>query len=235
MMRAIFAALMLLCCAQTGHAEEYCPNTEVDRGFREGLPVKDEPEIISGAIPLFEGGVITCHISPDYGNVRQNRRYRVETGALNGIKYRIYYTDGSGTIQGDPAATLDTIKDLQLTNWSARCEIDGMDDERWCALTKKDLMIGIWKDGSTFVNVGHDHFPSSQIAIRIDKNAPFTANETSGFSGKQVSGILSSFRSGEKALTRYREWPYETNIDVTIDLYGFNEAWDVLTRVYEAR
>ncbi|WP_162887109.1 hypothetical protein [Pseudomonas syringae] len=216
-------------------ADVSCPNTKYDSGYRKQLPIADKQEIISRNSPLFEGGVITCRVGWDYRNTSQNERLRIETGSVNNIKYRFYYTDGSGSIQGDSRSTLDTIKDLNLVNWDTACKTDGMDDKRWCYISKKDLTIGIWKDGSTFISIGHDHFPSSQIAIRIDQSPPLTAPEKTGFDSKQVGEILSSLKKGQKVLTRYQEWPYERNKDVTIDLYGFNEAWTIINKIYQSK
>lgn len=96
-------------------ADINCPNNEYESGYKKQLPVVDRQELINRSTPLFEGGKITCRIGLDYRNPSQNERLRVETGEFNKVKYRFYYTDGSGSIQGDARSTLDTIKDLSLT------------------------------------------------------------------------------------------------------------------------
>lgn len=72
---------------------------------------------------------------------------RIETGTYEGVKYRIYFSDGSGTIQGLPTNTLDYVGDKYGTNWSTQCRFDEM-DTHWCSLNREDLQIGILKDGT---------------------------------------------------------------------------------------
>ena len=213
-------------------ADSDCPNTSYDSGYKKQLPVVGRDELIKTSTPLFANGKITCVIGLNYRKMSENEKLRIETGSFKDIKYRIYYTDGSGSVQGDKNSTLDTIKDLHVTNWSTGCKVDGMEDKHWCYIQKKDLMVGIWKDGKSFISIGSEHFPNSNIAIRIDQQTPNSASAESGFNRKQTTQIIEQLKSGSKALTRYQEWPYEQNKDQTIDLYGFAEAWEIINTVY---
>ncbi|WP_052906163.1 hypothetical protein [Pseudomonas fluorescens] len=226
--------LFFMMLGQHASADVVCPKTEYDSGYQKKLPIVDVDELIKRNVPLFDGGQIKCGVGMNYKNLSTNERLRTETGVYKGIKYRIYYSDGSGTIQGDKKSTLDTIKDLHVTNWSTRCKKDGMDDTHWCAISKDSVSIGIWKNGSHFISVGNDHFPSSNITLRVDQNAPISATAESGYTDKQVEMLIAQLKSGKSVLSRYQEWPYETNKDKAIDLFGFSEAWEMLNVIYNA-
>lgn len=231
MMCAVGVAIASMAFSPLSNADADCPKTEYESGFNKKLPIVRGDELITSNSPLFPKGNVTCRIGLNYRKMSENESLRIETGALNNIKYRIYYQDGSGSIQGDRSSTLDTIKDLQLTNWSTGCKVDGMEDTHWCYITKKDLTVGVWKDGRNFVSIGHDHFPKSNMAIRIGQNKPISALAESGFTNVQVKEIIEALRNGDEALTRYQEWPYEKNKDLKIDLYGFKEAWEIINVV----
>lgn len=182
---------------------------------------------------LVEGGAISCRVDSSFSNPKAYELSRVESGVYEGILYRIHYVDGSGTIQGDPSSTLDFIKDLRLKNWGVKCYVDQIEDSKWCSLSKEDLTVGVWKDGSAFVHIGSSHYPRSSITVRTDKKQPISANESTGFSGSQARQIINELKSGEAAVTRYQEWPYQSNLDKKVDLFGFDEAWSLLNIVYQ--
>src|SRR5690606_11704046 len=100
---------------------------------------------------VLPGGKIHCDVGLDYGSMKNNVSIRIETGEYQGLKYRIYHTDGSGSIQGLPGNTLDILGDQYGTNWSTRCVVDEMDDTAWCSISKSGVAAGIWKDGSKFI------------------------------------------------------------------------------------
>lgn len=159
---------------------------------------------------------------------------RIEEGIYKGVKYRIYYSDGSGSVQGLPANTLDYVGDNIGTNWSIQCKLDKMDDTHWCSLDRGDLRVGIWKDGTPFVSVGSSHYPNSMIAVRVDKNKPISASEKTGFTKAQSAEIIEQLKKGSSILTRYQEWPYQRNKDTSIDLFGFPQAWEILQKIYSS-
>lgn len=159
---------------------------------------------------------------------------RIEEGVYDGIRYQIYFSDGSGRIQGLPANTLDYVRDKHETNWSTQCKLDEMDDTHWCSLEREDLMVGIRKDGTPFVSVGSSHYPNSKIAVRVDKNKPISASEKIGFTKEQSKAIIEQFKEGESVLTRYQEWPYQSNEDKSFELFGFPQAWEILQKLYKS-
>jgi hypothetical protein len=214
--------------------EMVCADTKFDNGYKSGVAIVDEDELIKVNNTLFKNGTIICNVSFDYKTLKNNKRMRIETGTYDGIKYRIYFSDGSGTIQGLSTNTLDNISDKYETNWSTRCKRDEMDDKHWCSLGREDLRIGIWKDGTPFVSIGSSHYPDSDIAIRVDKNKPITASEKIGFTNAQSLEIIDQLKKGNSVLTRYQEWPYQSNKDTSLELFGFPQAWEILQKIYES-
>lgn len=227
----IGAAIISMVFSAITYADADCPHTSYDSGYKKQLPVVMADELIKTNTPLFANGKITCLIGLNYRKMSENEKLRIEAGSLRNIKYRFYYHDGSGSIQGDKSSTLDTIKDLNLTNWSTGCKVDGMEDTHWCYIRKKDFMAGVHKNGSSFIVIGRDHFPKSKVAIRIDQQTPISANSEDGFTREQVNQIIEQLKTGGKALTRYQEWPYEKSKDYALDLYGFAEAWEIINTV----
>lgn len=228
----IFGVYFSVFC-QGAFAGDECPKTEYGKSYRGNNPTVNSIEIIKRNSPIFEDGEIKCNIDMDYRKPNTNVRSRTETGTYKNIKYRFYYTDGSGTIQGDENSTLDTIKDLHIKNWSTSCKKDAMDDKHWCTLTKEDVTFGIWKNGTYFINVGHSHYPRSKVTLRVDKNQPISISSDGEFSKKQIESLLSQIKNGQDIISRYQEWPYESNIDKTTSLYGFNAAWEILNAIYK--
>lgn len=224
--------LMLLLFPSVSWAEKHCDESKRGDNYKTGLETIDGEEIINLKGALFPEGKIKCEINADYFKPTANKTQRVEVGALNGVKYRIFYSDGSGTIQGLPNSTLDYGTGSYDDHWSIGCKLDEMDDSHWCYIKKKDLMVGLWKDGKAFVSIGSDHYPSSQVTIRVDKLQPISAPEKIGFSNEQVTAIIGQLSKGSSALTRYQEWPYKSNIDKPIDLYGFSQALQILKKVH---
>ena len=221
-------------CSQASYAGMVCADTKFDKGYKSNLAIIDEDELIKGNNALFQSGTITCNVSFDYKALKNNKRMRTETGSHDGIKYRIYFSDGSGTVQGLPTNTLDYVGDQHGTNWSTRCKRDEMDDTHWCALDRGDLRIGIWKDGTPFVSIGNSHYPNSDIAIRVDKNKPITASEKIGFTSAQSLETIDQLKKGNSVLTRYQEWPYQSNKDKSLELFGFPQAWEILQKIHES-
>jgi|GEM_PF-1656676 len=219
---------------QVSVADIVCPSVEYEDSYKSNLPIIDTDEIIQSSNSLLPKGRIVCKVSFDYKTLKNNQRYRVEEGIYKGIKYRIYFSDGSGTIQGLPTNTLDYVNDRHSTNWSTSCEKDLMEDTHWCQLHKEDLWVGIWKDKTPFVNIGSNHFPGSMMSIRIDKNKPISATEDRGFRKSEIDIIIEQLVKGDMVATRYKEWPYHGNIDKSFGLFGFSQAWEILHKIYDA-
>jgi hypothetical protein len=201
----------------TSHARMVDPETVHNESYSNNLPIQDGKDVKKIKKTLFEGGKI---------------RGGEETGTFKGIKYRIF-SDKSGAIQGLPENTLESFKEYG-TNWSLGCSIDEMDDTHFCYLDRKDLRVGIWKDGKTFIWIGNNHYPGSNIALRVDKNKPIIASEERGFTDSQSLEIIEQLKKGTSVLTRYKEWPYQSNEDQSFKTFGFPQAWEILQRVYSS-
>lgn len=234
MKMVIIASFVLaVALAQTSHAEMVCSETEYSYSYKRNLPIlDDDEEIIQINKPLFQGGKITCEVGFSLKTLENNTRIRIETGTLEGVKYRIRFSDGIGTVQGLSTNTLD--KDKYGTNWSTRCRLDEMDDRHWCFLDRGDLTIWLTKDGTPYVLVGYDHYPGSKIAVRVDKNKPITASAKIGFAKAQSLEIIEQLKNGQSALTRYEEWPYQIYRDSSVELFGFPQAWEILQKLHES-
>lgn len=234
-MKRIIAAsfLFLLFGVHTSQAGMVCPETEYEEGYKSNLPTVDGKDIFQINSSLFPNGRVKCHIT-SYVTFKNNTRYRIEEGTYEGVKYRIFYTDGSGSVQGLPTNTLDYVGDTSGTNWSTQCRLDEMDDTHWCSIAKGDLLVGIWKDGTPFVTVGSSHYPYSNIVVRVDKNKPISASEKDGFTKAQSVEIIEQLKKGGSVLTRYQEWPYQSNKDKSIELFGFPQAWAILQKMHKS-
>jgi len=204
----------------------------LDNNSRPQFPSPTGEERLAVDGTLFDGGVVSVSKMHNYTEDR-DERHRIETGTFKGTRYRVYYSDGSGSVQGLPGNTLDVVRDTHGTNWEIRCSVDKMDDTRYCTLSRGGLTIGIWKDGSHFVSIGYQHYPGSDVTVRIDKNVPITAGENVGFSAAQVEAIVDQLQKGEMILTRYQKWPYQTNRDESCPVFGFAQAWEILHVVWE--
>lgn len=218
------ATLMLSPLAEAAR----CSSTVYESGYKKSIPTIDTSEFLVVDGPLIAGGKVTCHVSYDLMSGSHNVMRRVETGVLNGIKYRFYYTDGSGSVQGLTENVLDVLKDKNGENWSIRCRKDEMNDTHYCAMTRQALTVGAFDTSSHFVSVGSEHFPGSSIVARVDKQDPVTAAAKSGFTTSQETSLIAAMSSGTSVLTRYVQWPYQTNKDKKISLYGFKSALEII-------
>lgn len=229
---ALFGVLSII--SSSVNAEVKCVDIEYDESYKKNLPIENKKDFIRNDSLLTASGKLKCKVSINYLTFLSNETKKIESGSINNVKYRIFYSDGSGSVQGLKTNTLDYINDKHGTNWSTSCKKDEMDDTRWCALDKGDLRVGIWKDGSSFISIGSEHYPNSNITIRVDKGKPITTSGKNGFTTAESNEIIVKLLSGKSVLTRYQKWPCQSNIDNPTDLYGFPEAWELLNVIYKS-
>lgn len=227
-MRILFITLILMTKAYAGTT---CDQIDYESENAKISDYTRSKEAISINGTLFPDAKILCTIGVDLKNPSQYILQRVEVGTINGSKYRIYYTDGSGEIQGKNTSTLDSLKDEIDSNWSVACKIDEINDQHYCSISRGGLSLGIMNNKTFYALIGHENYPQSSISIRIDKNKPLSANESSGFSKKQTKEIIQQLQSGNSFITRYEQWPYEADIDTKSDLYKFSNVWAILNKV----
>jgi hypothetical protein len=152
-----------------------------------------------------------------------------ETGELNGVAYSFFYTDGSGTFAGASGNTA-TYKDKRDTNWEVQCKKDPVTDRKHCQMKIKDLWIFVYPKGGVTVSIGHEHYPGSNVTIRIDQSAPIsTAHHDGDFDPQTSLRLIRQLKKAKSVTTRYMGWPYRSWNDETWELYGFNEAFSYLT------
>ncbi|MFH7326259.1 hypothetical protein [Desulfurivibrio sp. C05AmB] len=227
MIMAVMVSGFLL---QPALAEMICPSTEYTPSYRSDQPIVDADELITIQGPLLPGGKIFCRVTH---YVEYNVRSRIEEGTYNNLKYRFWYSNGSGAVQGLPTNTLDYEQDKYGTNWSLGCQKYQADDAYWCSLYKPALRVVITKDASYLVSVGRSHYPGSSITVRVDDNEPIQETGKTVFSKQQSAAIVEQLKRGESVLTRYQEWPHREDKDEVIDLFGFKEALAIMEKIHQ--
>lgn len=214
--------LTTLLISTYSNADELCSyisrNNHVD-GWEE---VGSKESISSRITPA---GIVNCSFFPDQGE-KLNVLVRQERGDYKGVGYRIFYTDGSGVIQGEAGKPLD-VADYQ-DNWKLRCRISSSEQLRHCVLQKGDVFIHRYQDGSFMVDVGINKKPESNILVRIDSNEAVTADTQHGFTVQQTSLILEQMKTGKRMTTRYAEESNRWETEKTINLFAYPQAADLV-------
>jgi hypothetical protein len=155
-----------------------------------------------------------------------------EVGTVNGVAYEFFYSDGSGLFAGDPKASLNDSNPRNRiaaweTAWHVGCEKDPITDEKTCHADKGDFRVWTNAAGRSEVYVGSEHYPGSQVVIRIDKTSPLAINSRvydGGFGYRASPGIINRIAAAKFVSTRYQKWPYRDYVDETWNTYGFKEA-----------
>lgn len=152
-----------------------------------------------------------------------------ETGELNGVQYKFYHSDGSGTFAGLPQDQKDPTRYKQ--DWDIRCEKDAIADKRSCSMRMMDLWIYVYANGRSQVSIGSEHFPQSSVAIRIDEGVPLKASgdDDGDFSYAVSATIIARLKKANSVTTRYMKWPYRDWLDKSWTLSGFAEAYQYIT------
>ena len=151
---------------------------------------------------------------------------KIERGLLNGVRYEIYYSDGSGRFAGSPERTFDPQETSSLLDWMVGCSKDSITDTKSCWMNHGDFSITVFGDGKTFVHIGDHHYPSSEITIRVDQDAPISANSkafSGAFSPIISDKIVGRIAKAKTVTTRFNRWP-EGSPTETWNVFGFNEA-----------
>ena len=182
----------------------------LDVGSREGLSGRITP-----------GGEVNCSFFPDQDE-KLNVLVRQERGDYQGIGYHIFYTDGSGVIQGEEGKPLDVAD--HKDNWKLRCRKNPADKLSRCVLEKGDLLIHRYQDGSFMVDVGNNKKPGSELLVRVDDNAAITAEAQVGFTQAQTRLILEQMQTGKTLSTRYDDASNAWQTEKTISLFAYPQA-----------
>ncbi|HVI26006.1 MAG TPA: hypothetical protein VM576_07440 [Xanthomonadaceae bacterium] len=186
----------------------------------------EKPTLLKPTVPFTPDGVVSEKELELLSRVEINK---IEEGSLNGIHYRIYYTDGSGTFSGAPDGSLTTGFRLG-EDWSTSCKKDPMDDTKSCYIQRKDLWVWLYPGGRLKIFIGGDQYPGTSASVRIDSNQAIRSpSDSEGvFTAAQSKQILQQLRSGARVATRYIDWPYRSAVDDSFDLHGFDEAYQYI-------
>lgn len=123
------------------------------------------------------------------------------------------------------------VKSTDVNNgWDVSCRKDAFNGSKVCTVSKGGLMV-LLIDGRYVIGVGKNHYPGSSSAIKIDDNVPYLGKE--GIINPIYANlIVKQMKDGKKAVIRYREWPYDYNIDTEIDLIGFSKKLNEMLERY---
>jgi hypothetical protein len=174
------------------------------------------------------GGVIDCRYLPDQTG-RLNILARYELGTLDGVGYKVQYSDGSSLIQGradQPVATANP-----QDNWKLTCRAAGATSG--CTLHKGDISVHKDSGNRVTLSIGTNPRKGSEWLLRVDTNWAVTAPADNGFSVEQTGRLLSELRNGHKADTRYHNDSVRAPTSRSMTLYGFSQAMEVMERVLE--
>lgn len=230
-MKRLFLLPILMLGPSFAGSSFNCDSKVYDDYYKENFEDKIVDELIVGSTPIFNNGSIECSYGNRYQREDYNKVSRKEVGDIDGVLYRIYYSDGSGSIQGLSSNKL-TFDDKYSSNWSTRCDVDEITDEHSCSISKEDIAI-IIKGDRSYVLVGKDHYPGSESVVRIDKGTPIKTNNNGVFSLDDSRAIIEKLKTGSEIVTRYMEWPNKYNKDKKWEIYGFPQAWEVINKINE--
>ncbi len=153
---------------------------------------------------------------------------KIETGKINGVGYRFYYTDASGSVSAMPKGEMEAGK----LKWSLGCKKDAIDDKKICYMSLKQIMIFYQGNDKYAVSIGSGHYPRSSIAIRIDNNPAIKGGIEGIFPGDEAKNIIEQLKTAKQVATRYQKFPNSYTTDETFEIYGFSEAFQYLNWAY---
>ena len=189
------------------------------------------PNLIESDLPFTPEGKIES-VENKY---RPQREFnKIESGILNGVAYRVYYSDGSGFFAGTAGNTGHQSEPLD-SNWSVACKKDSMNDTKQCYMKMKDLWIFVYPKSKVSISVGHDRYPRSSVAIRIDQGKPFETlpKDEGQFSSIVSVKLIPLLGKSQTITTRFVKWPQQNWIDKSWEMYGFNETYKYISWAVE--
>ncbi len=158
---------------------------------------------------------------------------KIEQGVLNGVHYKLYYSDGSGTFAGSKNGEVAAPGNFEMgADWSVACEKDAMTDKKTCTLNRKHLYITVNSRGhiSIFIVGSDEQYPGTRVTVRIDSHQAIhsPSGSNGSFTNSQSMEILRQLKSSSKVTTRFEGWPYGNNEDTSFNLNGFPEAYEYI-------
>lgn len=111
--------------------------------------------------------------------------------------------------------------------WAISVDIDKFTDGKKGFITKffkNDVPVRVNYEGNQyFISIGFHTFPGAVGRVRIDKNEVITFTTESFIDPVLFQQML----TGEKGIAQYMKWPNKEPVDLSFDLYGFKEAFDI--------
>lgn len=167
---------------------------------------------------------------PGRYHFEQRPIYTIESGSRDGVEYQIHYNSGSGNFASSGSA--DQIGSRIARNyWLVGCRRDVMDDTKRCYVQREDLWVWVYSDGSRRVSIGAGKtYPNTPASIRVDSASPVASPVgTEGvFGPRGTKDAIEQMLQGQQIATRYIDWPYRSNVDKTMSLHGFRQAYEYL-------
>ena len=158
---------------------------------------------------------IDLKFSPDaYISEDPGPEFRHQVGETNGVRFA-FYEDGGGNfgkINGSPGR-----------GWQSICRRDKMTDDRRCFLIQGGLSVTVDRSNSFSVNIGHNHYPGTNVMLRLDSEKPMSAGEN-GWIGVDAGKIVKKILASKKVATRFTKWPNKVPSDEEFDPHGLDVA-----------
>jgi len=220
------AGVFLLVCCLNSNAAENC--VEGDR-YDSSLPDSTQTDIVTIEGPIFDGGIVQCEIDAHDG---MNKRIRREVGTIDGLRYVLYYSDLSGSVEQAvlPHSLYSPDMPHPIYRWNIRCGLE-KSPQAYCYISRGEVSVAVDSSG-TKISIA-DPYDDSDIEVQIDDFSPIVAKAPKGFSISQTEKLLTQMRSECSNRLRYDTWSRSSdNPDGEIQLRGFSQGWQVLSTVY---
>ena len=148
-------------------------------------------------------------------------KYAVEEGRLNEFAYRLFKSDGSGSITG--SANLSTRLHAS-GSWSISTSYDMLADHVSVSLSKDDLYVYVLRDTPPIFSVGLNHYPNTSQFIRPGGGKIIEAASELNFTQAQSVDLYESMKSARSVVTRYTRWPNRNIVETQTDIAALTEA-----------
>ncbi|MEK6281884.1 MAG: hypothetical protein AABN95_16140 [Acidobacteriota bacterium] len=199
-----------------------------DTSFTPDAAVRIEPDPACVKIRATQEDFRTSEEKRKLNNCVQSK---VETGSLNGVTYQIHYTDGSGSFAGQSGLPPNDFGQWG-TRWRVSCRKDAMTDRGSCFMYLRDLWVFVNADGKATLSIGSEHYPGSDVMLRVDKRVPVIMNTRllkGSFNLLDSQKLIAELSRAKTITTRYRKWPNNHDRDdMWEEIVGFNEALQYL-------
>lgn len=231
-MAKVFSLRVLLSCAllsallpgMSAADDPECRQTSREH-FVSGWETADSVRIIHTR--LTPDGAVFCTFYPHHSE-KLNVRVAYEAGVFDGVEYRIFYSDGSGIIQGQSDVSL---ADSDVRNhWALTCRKNNSAAPT-CTVSRANLQVTRLPGGDSKLTLGGDWATDSDILMRIDKHWAMEAQAATGFSNQQVMLILNQMVSGRSVDTRFHAAEKRHPTYKTLSLFGFKQALEIADQI----